>query len=295
MYEFALRAAGSEPVSNLALEESLLEKGGGLGSLLLFYVNDPCVVIGRNQNPWIEAAPGSTLPVLRRVSGGGTVYHDRGNLNWCMIVPRSLHDREAELASIARALRGLGVEVEPGDRGGLFVAGEGPWKGAKVSGTARRFSATRVLHHGTLLVDADLGRLSSCLGGMAAAQSRALPSVRSVSVNLSTLDPGLGVDEAMRAISRELSGADPQPAETLADLAYAGEASLRLSSWEWTWGATPYFSVNQPWDGGVLLIEVKGGLVASISGPGFERLSGLEGSRFDYGLPATAARILDGR
>jgi lipoate---protein ligase len=305
MYDVALRAAGTEPAVNLALEESLLERGIGQGagdnhsgrsreSAILVYVNDPCVVVGRNQNPWTEVSAGSGLPVLRRVSGGGAVYHDRGNLNWSLIVPRSRHDRGAELALVARALEGLGIETEPGPRGGLFVAAAGPWKGAKVSGTARRISATRVLHHGTLLVDADLRALSACLGGIEAELSRALPSVRSPSVNLSCLVPGLRVEDALRAIARELSGGEPLEAEGFADRAYAEEAAVRLSSWEWTWGSTPAFSLGLPWSGGLAHIEVKSGIVASASGQGAESLSSVLGRRFGYELPSAALLALEG-
>jgi len=294
MYDLALRAAGCEPFGNLALEESLLERGGAGDSLLLLYVNDPCVVIGRNQNPWVEVSPGSRLPVLRRISGGGAVYHDLGNLNWSIIVPRSLHDREAELALIARALGALGVEVEEGARGGLYVSAEGPWKGAKVSGTARRFSATRVLHHGTLLVCSDLERLSSSLGGISAQESKALPSVRSRSVNLALMVPGLGIEAVASAMARALAGADPGAAETLADRDWALASARRLASWEWTWGATPRFAVALPWSGGTASIEIKDGHVFSVSGPGSERLASMVGLRFGYAVPDTAARVLDG-
>ena len=261
---------------------------------MLVYVNDPCVVIGRNQNPWVEVSGGSDLQVLRRVSGGGAVYHDGGNLNWSIIVPRSKHDRDAELALIARVLRKLGVETESGPRGGLFVASGGPYKGAKLSGTARRLSATRALHHGTLLVDADLGRLSASLAGIVVESSKALPSVRSASVNLSTLVPGIGVEDVALAITRELSDAEPVEAEAVADRSCANEAARRLASWDWTWGATPAFSLGLPWSGGRVQVHVINGIVASVSGEGAERISGMVGRRFGYELPAAAVQVLEG-
>ena len=280
---------------NLATEESLFERGCGAEGAVLVYVNDPCVVIGRNQNPWVEVSGGSDLPVLRRVSGGGAVYHDGGNLNWSIIVPRSQHDPDAELALIAGALKKLGVDTESGPRGGLFVASDGPHKGAKLSGTARRLSATRVLHHGTLLVDADLGRLSASLAGIAVEGSKALPSVRSASVNLSTLVPGIGVEDVALAIIRELSVAEPVQAEVVADRSCADEAARRLASWDWTWGATPAFSLGLPWSGGRAHLHVTNGIVASVSGEGAERISGLAGRRFGYELPAIAVQVLEGR
>ena len=306
MYDLALRALGHDPFLNLALEESFLERGfhdgsrvhdgsRGRDAAILIYINDPCVVVGRNQNPWVEVAARSEVPVLRRVSGGGAVYHDRGNLNWSLIVARSSHDRDAELGRVARALRALGVEAQPGPRGGLFVAGRGPWKGSKISGSARRLSASRVLHHGTLLVDADLSALASSLGGIEAESSRALPSVRSASVNAATVVPGLDVEEVARAIAREFSEAEPAAAESLADMSFAEAAARRLGSWEWTWGSTPAFSLALDWSGGRARLEVKGGIVASASGAGAESIAGIAGRRFGYALPEAAIEALEGR
>jgi lipoate-protein ligase A len=294
MYDLTLRATGADPLLNLALEESLLERGFEGDSLLLLYVDRPCVVIGRNQNPWIEASGDAGLPLLRRVSGGGAVYHDSGNLNWSLIVPRSRHDKEGELASISRALRAIGVETESGPRGGLFLASAGPWKGAKLSGSARRLTASRVLHHGTLLVDADLDRLSSSLRGLEAVETRALPSVRSRSVNLSSLVPGLGLDDVASCLARELTGREASAAEGVADAAFADAAARRLADWEWTWGATPPFSIALRWRGGEAVLEVRAGLVNGVSGPGSEALAGLVGSRFDYDVPAAAAAAMEG-
>jgi lipoate-protein ligase A len=296
MYDLALRATGGDPVLNLALEESLMDRGFGARSALLLYVDDPCVVVGRNQNPWVEiaaSAASSALPVLRRVSGGGAVYHDRGNLNWSLIVPRSEHDPREELGRVASALRRLGVDSESGPRGGLFVVA-GPWKSCKLSGTARRLAADRVIHHGTLLVDADLARLSSSLGGIDALCPPSLRSVRSRSVNLSSLVPGLSLEEAALAIARELTGREPEGADSYADPRARDDAARRLASWEWTWGATPAFSLALGWSGGEARVDVRGGRVAGSSGPGSESLEFLIGRRFDYALPDLAVAALEG-
>lgn len=285
----------SDPYSNLALEEALLERGFGGGSALLLYENDPCVVVGRNQNPWAEASADAELPVLRRVSGGGAVYQDRGNLNWALIVPRARHDRDAELALVVGALRELGLELEAGPRGGLFVSGGGPFKGAKVSGTARRLSSERVLHHGTLLVDADLARLRACLGGIEAEASRALPSLPSPCANLASLQPGLRVEGVALALARSLVGRESEAVEGLIDRSYADEAAVRLRSWEWTWGASPPFSVGMPWSGGRARLDVRGGRVASVSGEGSGSIAGFVERAFDYGLPLACVLAMEGR
>jgi lipoate---protein ligase len=292
-----LRSGLTDPFANLALEESLLERGFGGGSALLLYVNAPCVVVGRNQNPWAEvparASLDGGLPVLRRASGGGAVYQDGGNLNWSFIVPRPRHDREGELALVVDALREFGIELAAGKRGALFVAGEGPFKGAKVSGTARRLQAERVLHHGTLLIDADLSRLSSSLGGIEVAASRALASAPSPCANLSSLVPGLDLEAVASAFGRALGGREAESAESCADKAYAVAAALRLRSWNWTWGATPPFSIGLDWSGGRALLELREGRVASVSGPGSESIVGFIGRPFEYGMPVEFVKAME--
>jgi len=291
----ALRAAGSDPAANLALEEAFLSLPADRAPLLLLYVNDPCVIVGRNQNPWAEVSPRAGLPVLRRVSGGGAVYHDRGNLNWALIVPRNWHDPGAELELIAGVLRGLGIEVDAGARGGLYVRGPSVFAAGKLSGTARRFGAHRVLHHGTILVDADLGRLRSCLGGLCLRSSRAIASVPARPVNASSLRPGLGVEDLAGALVAALAGgARVGIAETalraLGAEGVAQEARLRHQSWNWTWGETPAFSVAAPRGREELVVEVSRGRVVRVDGPGAESLGRALGSRFDYDLPSSFAR-----
>jgi lipoate---protein ligase len=280
-----------DPYRNLAIEEALLERGAPDGlsmgeGLLFFYVDDPCLVVGRNQNPWAEVSARASvdLPLLRRVSGGGTVYHDRGNLNWAFIVPRSGHDQETELALVAGALGKLGVAVESGPRGGLFAAGEGPYAGSKLSGTARRLAAARVLHHGTLLVDADLERMRASLGGIATEKSRALPSVGSPSVNLSSLLPGIGVDSLIRELAAAIAVSAPEVVDPYVDPCYVEASMSRLHSWEWTYGSTPGFSLVVDSRSGHVRLAIKSGRLAEVSGPGAEALVAFIGSEFDRAL-----------
>jgi lipoate---protein ligase len=289
----AFRSAAADPYRNLALEESFLEKGFEGSSALFLYANEPCVVVGRNQNPWVEASEASGLPVLRRVSGGGAVYHDLGNLNWAIILPRSRHDRDAELALVVGALRDIGVDAKAGPRGGLFVSAGGPYAGAKISGTARRLTAGRVLHHGTLLVDADLARMDSSLGGLKLEASRAVSSAPSPCINLASILPGIRVEDVSGAFARVLVGASADEAADVADPAYVDEADRRLRGWDWTWGATPAFTVVVERSGGSVGIDVRGGRVASISGTGSEAIVDFIGRVFDYGLPRSCSDAMD--
>lgn len=126
----------------------------GVPGYLLTYVNTPCVVIGRNQKPEYELVPqgskGQAIPVFRRTSGGGAVFHDRGNLNWTFVVPGGLDDRSWLLAMVVEVLRTLGIPASSGLRGEIMAGGY------KIGGTASAAGRGILMFHGTLLVDADL-------------------------------------------------------------------------------------------------------------------------------------------
>lgn len=297
------RSRSTDPARNLSVEEWLLSNHRSIaasarGAVLFLYMNGPCMVIGRNQNPWAEtgASPDSSLPVFRRSSGGGTVYHDEGNLNWALVVSRNAHDQDGELAWVAGAISSLGAQVLPGPRGGLFAGPGSRDPGAKVSGTARRFSADAVLHHGTLLVSSDLGRLESSLGGLVLEGSRALPSVRSRVANLSTLLPGLRPEEALGRLAEALAESPPLPVEDLVPPDALREDEARHRSWEWVYGETPAFTapVELP-EGQKATVEVVRGLVAAVHGAGDPAAWGWVpppiGSRFD---PAALGRAAPG-
>ena len=203
------RVLAESPLDVISFEECLVRYWRGNNAILLFYVNPPSVIIGRNQNYWREVAPNCMVPVFRRASGGGAVYHDLGNLNWSLIVPRGLHSKEEELCLIAKAISKLGVYTHIGSRGEIFVLmGDGETE-AKISGTARYFGTHNVLHHGTLLVSSDLKNLHACLGGIKVLEDNSIASVRATPVNLIHLIPSLSVYDAMSRLSLELAGMNP--------------------------------------------------------------------------------------
>ena len=139
--------------AHLALEDYLFEHN--ISSLLL-YRNSPAVVIGKHQNPWLETDPVKYL-FARRRSGGGAVYHDEGNLNYTVILPKELYDRTQIFQIIQTALMALDIETELNQDYSIF------YKDKKISGSAFRQNSRTVLHHGTLLVDTDLSALITAL------------------------------------------------------------------------------------------------------------------------------------
>lgn len=238
----------TDPSLNLALEEYCLFHFERRSECLLLYVNDPSVIIGRNQNPFEEVdfdfVSRAELPVVRRVSGGGAVYHDRGNLNFSFI-SRASRDRVGLYRHLARpvrnALRELGVPAEWNARNDIVV------NGRKISGNAQYVSSNRMISHGTLLFNADLEAVTAALRGtLVPLASKGLKSVRAEVANISDF---LSEPITLEAFSRRmlkavadanggvdvyrLSGAEWEAVRELADGKYR--------RWDWNIGRTPEF------------------------------------------------------
>ena len=276
---------GASALEHLAVESALIDAWNRDDPLLLLYVNKACLVIGRNQNPWKETNPHSRLPIFRRDSGGGTVYHDRGNLNWALLVPRDAHDKEGELAMIAGALNDIGYPVEPGERGGLYCGSASANPGRKVSGTARRFGKHRVLHHGTLLVASDLKALGFSLGGIETEDDRSLPSVPAKAANITSIGENIGVEEAAVSLSLALCGRPPTrfaAEESILDR--LGQEEARLRSSEWVYSATPKFSFRLPQKGGPFLFSVEQGKLLLPEGAFEDCFAQFRGRPFSFSI-----------
>ncbi|KAI8849079.1 hypothetical protein BC829DRAFT_472928 [Chytridium lagenaria] len=122
------------------------------------YRNDPCVVIGRNQNPWRECnvplLRKTNIPLIRRRSGGGTVYHDLGNTNYSIHMPRHLFNRDLHAHLVSQALIDLDIPATVNSRHDITVHNK------KVSGSAYKVVNARAYHHGTMLIDTEIGELN---------------------------------------------------------------------------------------------------------------------------------------
>lgn len=160
-YLQAVRSDRTDPYANLAAETLLLTAAKENTAYFYLWANEPTVVIGANQNPFTEcdlsAMEKGGVHLARRITGGGAVYHDEGNLNFSFVMPNALYDVKRQLSVICSALRKLGIQAEPSGRNDLTV------NGAKVSGNAFYKGKTHSLHHGTLLVNADFTALSRYL------------------------------------------------------------------------------------------------------------------------------------
>lgn len=264
-----------DSVANLAFEEYLLTIIGAGQSILFLYENDASVIVGRFQNPWKECRTGlarrNRTPIRRRISGGGTVIHGPGNLNYSVITGRPTPEKDLNLSRIIRAMASLGVQVQRNDRYDLLI--QKPDGLFKVSGSAFRQASGVSMHHGTLLIDADLNGLR----GLLHTPSRDL-AVKGVAsnpspvANLSEQHPGLKVSGVVQALSREWGAPlGPEPINPLdfESLQAFHDAAGRLVSEEWVWGKTPPFTERfsglPGMDGTTMSVSVREGRIADIA------------------------------
>ncbi|KAK8256140.1 hypothetical protein IWZ00DRAFT_152493 [Phyllosticta capitalensis] len=225
----------SDPYLNLSIEATLLARSAPHTAILFTYINRPCVVIGRNQNPWVEvdlarlrrrrrqagspstaqggedAAGLGDVDLVRRRSGGGAVFHDAGNVNWSVISPSNDFTRDKHGEMVVRALRGLGVETaRVNARHDIVVdsniQGASSDKNSaiptrKVSGSAYKLTRGRALHHGTCLLQSpNLAAISQYLRSPARPYIKAqgVESVRSPVANV-----GVGQEAFVDAVQRQ--------------------------------------------------------------------------------------------
>jgi lipoate---protein ligase len=260
-------STGRDPFRHLALEAALLRHAAaGERYALLFYINEPCLVIGKHQNPWLECNPvdaaAEGVPLLRRFSGGGAVAHDPGNLNFALLMPRDRYRFEAQAETLLAALRGLGIPAERHQKTGLAVDGR------KFSGQAFALRGREALHHGTLLVHSDLARLRRLLAppAGAAATTHATRSIRSPVMNLREAQPELGMDELREAIIHAFASAweadsiEQWDDARLVELDTAADEA-RFRSWDWRYGQTPDFTWRHPAPPGAWIATVEQGMV----------------------------------
>lgn len=243
-----IETTSHDPFFNQAFEDYVFRTYRE-GDVLLLWRNRPAVVVGCYQNICREVHMRALLdrgiPVVRRMSGGGTVYHDLGNLNYTLISDQTGPlDYDRCLEPVIRALNALGVPAQKNRTCDIAVDGK------KISGSAQKIAGGRVLHHGTLLFDSDLSLLDEITTGR---KNDAFCSkgTESAICAVTNLRPYLKDDCEIVTFAKRLAEqllppgseqirlTEPQLAEVrrLADETY--------HAWDWTWGKTPAFTYEK--------------------------------------------------
>ena len=262
---------------NLALEEHVLRNRMGDDDYLLFYINEPSIIIGRNQNTIEEVNPDAVvsrgITVVRRISGGGAVYHDLGNLNFSFMTP-SVHGRfnryELFTRPVIEVLHDLGVPAELGGRNDILAAGR------KISGNAQFARPDRMFSHGTLLFDSNLDDVTAALiPRPGKVESKGVKSIRSRVANITEFlsEPITVIELRERIIERIFGTRDRSsiPTVELTDADWAEVAALverKYGTWDWNYGENPRSNVQraQRFPAGEIdvRVNVEGGRVAGV-------------------------------
>ncbi len=242
----------TDPRINLALEEHLLRNTDPEQTFLLFYINAPSIIIGRNQNTLEEInydyVQAHGVHVVRRLSGGGTVYHDLGNLNFSFITKYAqgnFQNFELFTRPVVDVLKGLGVAAELSGRNDILVDGR------KISGNAQYRAGNRMFSHGTLLFDTRLEDVVDALNvKQSKIQSKGLKSVRSRVANISEFLASPVDIQTFRArlLAGIFDGAAEIPEYVLTDEDWDEIREIsaqRYANWDWNYGKSPKFNVQR--------------------------------------------------
>ena len=258
---YYLESASMDPAWNLALEQFVFDQLGPREDCFMLWQNDRTIVVGKYQNVLEEI--NSTyvkehgITVVRRLSGGGAVYHDRGNLNFTFVA-RDCQGGMIDFSSFCRpvvdALREMGVPAQINGRNDMTIGDK------KFSGNAQYLRQGRVMHHGTLMFDSDLEAVGQALAVRPdKIQSKGLKSVRSRVTNIKPYvnDPQMTVEDFWAALRERMFRCFSMRKYQLSpqELEQVEELRKRIySQWEWNYGHSPAYSVSrrEKFPGGIL-------------------------------------------
>lgn len=261
---------------NLALEEYCIRNLPNGQDYILFYINSPSIIIGRNQNTLEEVnqeyVETNNIKVVRRISGGGAVYHDLGNLNFSFMTDYhrdKLNNFKQFTAPIVKILNEMGVPAEMKGRNDIVVHDK------KISGNAQFSSVKRMFSHGTLLLNSDLSMVTKALTvKMTKIVSKGHKSARARVANISEfMDKTISTEEFKQKILDGLFADDPHfETYRLTEEDWKGVYELRdekYGNWDWNYGKSPKFDIRREkrFTAGIIDIRIhvpKGGNIENV-------------------------------
>jgi lipoate---protein ligase len=236
----------TDPYLNIAAEEYLVKHA--MEDICMIWINEQSVIIGKHQNAFAEInypyVRANKIPVIRRISGGGAVYHDTGNVNFSFIT-KTLKTNQVDFSRftsiIAHFMQSIGIEINVSKRNSLFVGN------LKFSGHAEHIFHDRVLHHGTILFDTNLEALQNSLKPGKEYQGKAMASVRSNVCNIAPLLPeSIDIHQFIEKMVIWLKNYYPgsksynlQPDELDA---IEQLSETKYKTWQWNFGYSPAYA-----------------------------------------------------
>lgn len=267
----------NDPYFNMAVEEYIIENFDSKYDYFILWQNTPSVLIGKNQNTLAEVnmdyVKKNDIKIVRRLSGGGAIYEDMGNVNFTYIVDyrkEYVNSMKRFAGAIIKALKMIGIEAEFSGRNDILIDGK------KISGNAQYVTKDRILHHGTLLFNSDLSVMPKVLNVKASKiSSKGIKSVRSRVTNIKDHlnNKDMTLDQFKELIIRNISDVENKPIREYKFTKQDLDTIKRLrdekySTWEWNFGKSPKFSIqnSQRFDGGELgvSLDVRKGTIKNI-------------------------------
>lgn len=265
---YIIKSTSNNPFFNLALEDKIFELNSKSINRLIFYINSPCVVIGKNQNPFKETSlpllSNLGIPILRRFSGGGTVVHDLGNLNYCFMTSREDFKRGEFNGKIVDSInKALDKNLKVNERGDIVMSQDIDYK---VSGSAYKISKGKAYHHGTMLLNSNLKMLKALLAKNDKITNLKDSSVDSVSSKVKNTE--INSNEFIKIVSDafktnfhvETLEIDENDSKEL----QLEETIEKLKSWNWTIGSTPNFELSFNYQNDEIRFVIKKGCLKEL-------------------------------
>lgn len=269
-----LETNSHDPCFNLAFEEYAFSHFDSSQDYFMLWQNDNAIIVGKYQNtyrevniPYVEQ---NGIKVVRRLSGGGAVYHDLGNLNFTFIVNAKNHesfDFKFLIRPLIDVLKNLGITAEFNGRNDITI------KGRKVSGNSQFISDGRLLHHGTLMLTSNLKAVENALNvSPQKMESKGIKSVRSrvTTINQHLANP-VTMEEFKTAIKEKIFEQTVMERWSPSENDLAAILKLRnekYATWEWNFGESSKFTVEKhgSFSGGRITVQmsVKNGIVQQI-------------------------------